>query len=76
MHARWGSVSADTRTKSGQATADQNPEVNVREDAVLLKQQTKTAEIEQAQSTRCTHVGHGVLYVQFHFSATKSGSFC
>ena len=39
--------------------------VNVREHAVLLKQQTKTTEIEQAQSTnlRYTRVEHGVLHV-------------
>ena len=49
------SVSADTRTKSGQATADYNAKVNMREHAVLLKQQNyKRTEIEQAQSTRYT----------------------
>ena len=36
----------------------------------------QTTETEQAQSTRYTRVGHGVLYVQLQFSATKSGSFC
>ena len=44
------SVSADTRTtESGQATAEWSAEVNVREHAALLNQQTKTTDWTSAE---------------------------
>ena len=60
------SFSADTRTKNGQATADKDAEVNVREHATLLKQQNKENRLNK----------HGMLRVQLQLSAdtrTMSG---
>ena len=55
VHAAWraacvASFSADTRTKSGQAIAGEDAEVNAKEHAALLKQQNKQNELNKRRT--------------------------